>query len=78
MVWLARHPRDYGLSIALVHIDVSSTPVPRAAGPDRQIALVSIVYHCLTFLIFMTLSVFCRRWLQMIGHPLLRDVLTAD
>src|ERR1700733_10607263 len=29
MVWVARHPRDYDLSIALGRIDVSSTPVPR-------------------------------------------------
>jgi hypothetical protein len=54
MVWLACHPRDYDLSIALAHIDVSSTPVPRPGEPDRQIALVSIVYHQVTFLIFIT------------------------
>jgi hypothetical protein len=45
MVWVARHPRDYDLSIALVHIDVSSTPVPKPGAPDRQVLLVDIVYH---------------------------------
>ena len=54
LVWLARHPRDYDLSIGLAHIDVSSTPVPRPGGPDSQIALVSIVYHWVTFMIFIT------------------------
>lgn len=54
LVWLARHPRDYDLSIAHVHLDVSSTPVPRPGEPDSQIALVSIVYHWVTFLIFIT------------------------
>jgi hypothetical protein len=54
LVWLARHPRDYDLSIAHAHIDVSSTPVPRPGKPDSQIALVSIVYHWVTFLIFIT------------------------
>jgi hypothetical protein len=41
LVWLARHPRD-------------STPVPRPGAPDSQIALVSIVYHWVTFLTFIT------------------------
>ncbi len=54
LVWLARHPRDYDLSIAHVHLDVSSTPVPRPGNPDSQIALVWIVYHWVTFLIFIT------------------------
>ncbi len=54
MVWLARHPRDYDLSIGLVHIDVSSTFVPRRGDPDSQIALVSITYHWATFLVFIT------------------------
>jgi hypothetical protein len=54
LVWMARHPRDYDLSVGLTHIDVSSTPVPRPGKPDSQIALVSIVYHWVTFLIFIT------------------------
>lgn len=54
LVWLARHPLDYDLSIALVHIDVSSTPVPRPGPPDSQIVLVAIVYHWVTFLIFIS------------------------
>jgi hypothetical protein len=54
LVWLARHPRDYDLSIGLVHIDVSSTPVPRPGAPDSQIALLSIVYHWVTFMTFIT------------------------
>jgi hypothetical protein len=53
-VWMARHPRDYDLSIGLAHIDVSSTPIPRPGGPDSQIALVSIIYHWVTFMIFIT------------------------
>jgi hypothetical protein len=54
LVWLARHPRDYDLSLGLAHINVSSTPIPQPGQPDRQIALVSIVYHWVTFLIFIT------------------------
>jgi hypothetical protein len=54
LVWLARHPRDYDLSIGLVHINVSSTPVPRPGEQYSQIALVSIVYHWVTFMTFIT------------------------
>jgi hypothetical protein len=54
MVWLARHPRDYDLSIALVHIDVSPAPIARPGDQVRQIALVSITYHWATFLVFIT------------------------
>jgi hypothetical protein len=54
MVWAARHPRDYDLSVALAHINVSATPWPRPGGPDRQIALVAVVYHFVTFLVFVT------------------------
>lgn len=54
MVWAARHPRDYDLSIGLAHIDISSTPHPRPGPPDRQILLVGIVYHFMTLLAFIT------------------------
>lgn len=54
MVWAARHPRDYDLSIGLVHIDISNTPVPQPGPPDRQILLVAIVYHFMTLLVFVT------------------------
>lgn len=54
MVWAARHPRDYDLSIGLAHIDISKTPVPRPGPPDRQILLVGIVYHSMTLLVFVT------------------------
>jgi hypothetical protein len=54
MVWVARHPRDYDLSIALGHVDVSSTPVPRPGPPDRQVLLVDIVYHYISIFIFIT------------------------
>jgi hypothetical protein len=54
MVWVVRHPRDYDLSIALAHIDVSSTPVPQPGPPDRQVLLVDIVYHYISIFIFIT------------------------
>jgi hypothetical protein len=54
LVWLARHPRDYDLSIALTHLNVSATQEPQPGEPDRQIALVAIVYHWVSFLIFIT------------------------
>jgi hypothetical protein len=54
MAWVARHPRDYDLSIGLSHIDVSSTPVPRPGPPDRQVLLVNIVYHYISIFIFIT------------------------
>jgi hypothetical protein len=53
-VWIARHPRDYDLSIALAQIDVSATPIPRPGPPDRRILLTSIVYHNISFLVFIT------------------------
>ena len=43
-------PRDYDLSLALTHIDVSSAP----GRPVRQIAFTAIVYHQVTFLVFIT------------------------
>lgn len=54
LVWLGRHPRDYDLSIALAHINVSATRLPRPGEPDSQIGLFSIVYHQACFLIFIT------------------------
>ncbi len=54
LVWAARHPRDYDLSIALSQIDVSATPVPQPGPPDRRILLVSFVYHYVSILIFIT------------------------
>jgi hypothetical protein len=54
LVWLARHPRDYDLSLALAHLNVSATQVPQPGEPDSQVALVSIVYHWVSFLIFIT------------------------
>lgn len=54
LVWMARHPRDYDLSLALAHIDVSSTFAPRQDDPVRQIAFTAIVYHQVTFLVFIT------------------------
>jgi hypothetical protein len=54
MVWVARHPRDYDLSIALARVDVSSTPVPRPGPPDRQVLLVDIVYHHVSIFVFIT------------------------
>jgi hypothetical protein len=54
LIWLARHPRDYDLSIALAHLNVSATHVPQPGEPDSQIALVAIVYHSVSFLIFIT------------------------
>lgn len=50
----ARHPRDYDLSVALTHINVSKTPWARPGDPECQIAFVAIVYHCVTFLVFIT------------------------
>ena len=52
LVWMARHPRDYDLSVGLAHINVSKTSVPQPGEPDSQIALVSIVYHRVCFLSF--------------------------
>jgi len=54
MVWAARHPRDYDLSIGLAHINISSTPDPQPGRPDRQLLLVGIVYHFMTLLVFIT------------------------
>jgi hypothetical protein len=54
VVWVARHPRDYDLSIALEQIDVSATPIPEPGSPDRQILLTSIVYHYISILVFIT------------------------
>ncbi len=54
LIWLARHPRDYDLSIALAHLNVSATPVPQPGEPHSQIALVAVVYHWVSFLIFIT------------------------
>jgi hypothetical protein len=54
LVWMARHPRDYDLGLALIHIDVSSTFAPRQDDPVRQIAFTAIVYHQVTFLVFIT------------------------
>lgn len=54
VVWVARHPRDYDMSIGLAHIDVSATPIPRPGPPDRQVLLVAIVYHYVSFLVFIT------------------------
>lgn len=53
-VWLARHPRDYELAVALAQMDVSATPIPRPGPPDRRVLLVSIVYHHLSILVFIT------------------------
>jgi hypothetical protein len=54
LVWMARHPRDYDLALALALIDVSSTFAPRQDDPVRQIAFTAIVYHWVTFLVFIT------------------------
>jgi hypothetical protein len=51
-VWLARHPRDYEIALALAQIEVSDTPIPRPGPPDRQVLLASIVYHHLSILVF--------------------------
>lgn len=53
-VWLARHPRDYSLAVALAQMEVSATPIPRPGPPDRQVLLASIVYHHLSILVFIT------------------------
>ncbi|MGH3403229.1 MAG: hypothetical protein ACRDRJ_12155 [Streptosporangiaceae bacterium] len=52
MVWAARNPQDYDLSIALAHIDISNTRIPRAGPADRQILLAEIIYHYLTLFVF--------------------------
>jgi hypothetical protein len=52
IVWAARHPRDYDLSIALAHIEISATPVARPGPADRRVLLVAIVYHYMTLLVF--------------------------
>lgn len=52
MVWVARHPRDYDLSIGLAHIEVSATPIPEPGPADRRVLLVAIVYHFITVLIY--------------------------
>jgi hypothetical protein len=54
LVWMARHPRDYDLTLALTHIEVSATYTPRHDDPVRQIVLTAIVYHQVTFLVFIT------------------------
>jgi hypothetical protein len=53
-VWLARHPRDYDLAVALAQMEISDTPIPRPGPPDRQVLLASIVYHHLSILVFIT------------------------
>lgn len=53
-VWAARNRRDYDISIGLAHIDVSATPIPRPGPPDRQVLLVAIVYHHISFFVFIT------------------------
>jgi hypothetical protein len=53
-IWLARHPRDYDLAIALARMDVSATPMPRPGPPDRRVLLASIVYHRVSILVFIT------------------------
>lgn len=53
-VWLARHPKDYELAVALAQIEVSATPIPRPGPPDRRVLLASIVYHHLSILVFIT------------------------
>ena len=54
LVWMARHPRDYDLALARAHIDVSSIFAPRQDDPVRQIAFTAILYHQVTFLVFIT------------------------
>jgi hypothetical protein len=56
LVWVGRHPQDYDISIGLAQIDVSATPVPQPGPPDRQVLLVSIVYHYVSILVFITNS----------------------
>jgi hypothetical protein len=42
------------LSIGLAHLEVSGTPDPVPGLPDRHVLLVSIIYHFVTFLVFIT------------------------
>jgi hypothetical protein len=37
LVWAARHPRDYDISIGLAQLDVSATFVPRPGPADRRV-----------------------------------------
>lgn len=52
LVWVARHPRDYDISVGMAQLDVSTTFVPRPGPPDRRVLMVSIVYHYLNIFVF--------------------------
>jgi len=52
LVWVARHPRDYDISLGLAQIDVSATPVARPGPPDRRVLMVAITYHYMSILVF--------------------------
>jgi hypothetical protein len=54
LVWAARNVRDFDLSIAQAQMDVSNTPIVRPGDPYRRVLLTAIVYHSLTFLVFIT------------------------
>jgi hypothetical protein len=54
LVWAAKHPHDYDLALARAHMDVCSTYFPARDDPVRQIDLTAIVYHTVTFLVFIT------------------------
>jgi hypothetical protein len=52
LVWIARHPDDYDISLGLEQIDVSATPVARPGPPDRRVLMVAITYHYMSILVF--------------------------
>jgi hypothetical protein len=54
LVWAARHPRDYEISVGQAQLDVSATFVPRPGPADRRVLMVSIVYHYLNIFVFIT------------------------
>ena len=54
LVWAARHPADFMLSIALVHLLVGRSRKPVPGEVDRHVMLTAITYHYVTFLILLT------------------------
>jgi hypothetical protein len=54
IVWTARHPNDYMLSIGKGTIEISGTPTVRPGDKSRFVMLTAITYHYLTLLTFIT------------------------
>jgi hypothetical protein len=54
LVWIARHPADFGLSIASAHVEIGAAPKPVPGETDRHAMLTAITYHYVTFLAFIT------------------------